>query len=169
MNSLAELKARARKIKLLLTDVDGVLTDGGVYFTDQGELMKRFNIRDGMGVRRLKDHLGIDTGILTGEKSPSVRLRAEKLKIEELHLGADDKAPLVKAIAKRRGLDLDQVAFIGDDVNDLEAMRLVGLTACPADGFAEVRDFVNYVCRADGGHGAFREFAEFIFAAQNAP
>ena len=165
MINLNELKAKARKIKLLLTDVDGVLTDGGVYFSDQGESLKRFNIRDGMGVRRLKELRGIDTGILTGEKSPSVRLRAEKLEIEELHLGADDKAPLVKAIAKRRGLALDEVAFIGDDVNDLEAMKLVGFTACPGDGFAQVRNSVHYVCRENGGHGAFRELAEFILAA----
>ncbi len=165
-NNVGALRTRAAKIKLLLTDVDGVLTDGGVYYSDQGEAMKRFHIPDGMGVVRLRELAGIETGIITGEKSESVRRRAERLKIEELHLGANPKAPLVAAIAKRRGLQLFELAYLGDDVNDLGAMALVGFTACPRDGFSQVRDVVHYVCQKEGGRGAFREVAEFLIAAQ---
>ncbi|HEX8505426.1 MAG TPA: 3-deoxy-D-manno-octulosonate 8-phosphate phosphatase, partial [Hymenobacter sp.] len=100
---IADLTARARRIRLLLTDCDGVLTDGGVYYSERGEEMKRFNIRDGMGVVRLREH-GIATGIVTGETSPSVRTRADKLQIEELHLGIKDKPACLQEILVRTGL-----------------------------------------------------------------
>lgn len=160
-----ELEKKAVKIRLVLTDVDGVLTDGGVYYSENGEVMKRFHIPDGMGVKRLRT-AGIETGIITGELSPSVKMRAQKLQIEELHLGAEPKAPIVENIAKKRGLDLLEIAYIGDDVNDLGAMALVGFTACPGDGFIQVREQVDYVCEKRGGYGAFREVAEYLLAAQ---
>ncbi len=160
------LKEKAGKIKLLLTDCDGVLTDGGVYYTDEGEKMKRFSIRDGMGVERLKKLCGIETGIITGEMSPSVRKRAEKLNITELHLGIKDKARLLAEIIERKNLLAEQVAYIGDDVNDLAIMQGVGFTACPADAMKQVSKRVDYVCENNGGHGAFREFAELIITLQ---
>jgi 3-deoxy-D-manno-octulosonate 8-phosphate phosphatase (KDO 8-P phosphatase) len=152
-------------VKLLLTDCDGVLTDGGVYYTSAGEVAKRFFIRDGMGVERLRKIANVETGIVSGELSESIRQRAAKLKIEELHLGAKKKLELVTELAKRRGLSLEQIAYIGDDVNDLDVIRAVGLSACPADAFIEVRNAVTMVLSARGGHGAFREFAEVIIAA----
>ena len=157
--------ARAAKIKLVLTDCDGVLTDGGVYYGADGEALKRFHIRDGMGVVRLRN-AGIETGIITGELSPSVKKRAEKLKITELHLGIQDKLPVVHAIAQARGLTLSQIAYLGDDVNDLEVLQAVGFGACPQDAFFGVKPRVHLVLENRGGQGAFREFAETILAAR---
>ena len=155
---------KAKKIKLLLTDCDGVLTDGGVYYGDTGEVLKKFNIRDGMGVERLWKEAGIETGIVTGERSPSVQKRAEKLRIQELHLGVKDKLGLLHALLKRRGLEPGHVAYIGDDVNDLAVMRACGLSACPADALEAVVNMADYVCSRRGGEGCFREFAELLIA-----
>jgi len=163
--SLDEITAKARRIKLVLTDCDGVLTDGGVYYSERGEEMKRFNIRDGMGVERLRHH-GVATGIVTGEISPSVRTRAAKLKITELHLGIKDKATLLHSILERLGLQADEVAFIGDDTNDVEVLALVGLAACPGDATIFAQQVSHYQCIAPGGHGCFRELAELIIASQ---
>ncbi len=157
-----KLKEKTTQIKLLLTDVDGVLTDNGVYYSEAGEVMKRFSIRDGMGVERLRKLCGIETGIITGELSPSVTRRAEKLSIVELHLGVKDKLGKLSEILERTQLQLSEIAYIGDDVNDLEALEAVGISACPADAMDSVRDIVDYVCENKGGYGAFREFAEWL-------
>ena len=156
------LRRKIAKIKLVLTDCDGVLTDTGVYYSDQGEVMKRFSIRDGMGVERLRKLAGIETGIVTGEFSGSVKKRAEKLKIEELHLGAKDKIVVLNEILDRKNLKAENIAFIGDDMNDLEIMKVVGLAACPGDAITEIKKISNYICKNRGGNGAFREFAELI-------
>lgn len=156
----------ARQVKLLLTDVDGVLTDNGVYYSEAGEMLKRFSIRDGMGVERLRKICGIETGIITGELSPSVAKRAEKLKISELHLGIKDKAGLLDEITARRKIDLSQIAYIGDDVNDLEVMQKVGVNACPSDAMVQIKRIAHYLCENKGGFGAFREFAEFLIASR---
>ena len=163
---LSNLVAKARRIRLVLTDCDGVLTDGGVYYSERGEEMKRFNIRDGMGVERLRQ-LGIATGIVTGELSPSVRTRAAKLRIEELHLGIKDKPACLREILARTGLTAEEVAFIGDDTNDVEILGLVGFAACPADATAFALAVADFRCQTPGGHGCFRELAEFIIAAQS--
>src|SRR5882757_5566807 len=110
-----QYKEKAKRIRLLLTDCDGVLTDNGVYYGDDGEVMKRFSIRDGMGVERLRKLCGIDTGIVTGELSPSVARRAEKLGIVELHLGVKDKLGKLSEILERTGLQWSEIAYIGDD------------------------------------------------------
>ena len=157
-----QLKASAARIKILLTDVDGVLTDNGVYYSESGEVMKRFSIRDGMGVERLRKLAGIDTGIITGETSPSVARRAEKLQILELHLGIRDKLGRVMEIMERLQLQWQEMAYIGDDVNDLEVMSKAGLAACPADAMPQVSETVHYHCVNKGGYGAFREFAEWL-------
>src|ERR1039457_2419599 len=158
------LKNKAQKIKLVLTDNDGVLTDTGVYYSEEGEIFKRFSIRDGMGVERLRKELGIETGIITGEMSGSIKTRAEKLKIKELFLGVMEKHLLLTEIQERNNIKPENIAYIGDDVNDIKLMKLVGLTASPADGMPEIRNMVDYVCEQKGGHGAFREFAELIIA-----
>jgi 3-deoxy-D-manno-octulosonate 8-phosphate phosphatase (KDO 8-P phosphatase) len=160
-----ELSKKAAKIRLLLTDCDGVLTDGGVYYGENGEVLKKFNIRDGMGVERLRTLVNVETGIITGEVSPSVKTRAEKLKITELHLGIKDKTAVLTEILNRKNLQADEVAYIGDDTNDLEIMKLVGLSACPADAMNFNIKIAHYVCENKGGEGAFREFAEFIIKA----
>lgn len=160
-------KERALKIRLVLTDVDGVLTDNGVYYGENGEMLKRFSIRDGMGVERLKKHCGIETGIVTGEFSPSVARRAEKLQITNVHLGVKDKAGKLEEIVAKVGLGWDAIAFIGDDVNDLDVLKRVGLSACPGDAMEAVSRIVHYRCREKGGFGAFREFAEWIIALRS--
>src|ERR1700756_4119899 len=121
-----QLLQKLSGIKLVLTDCDGVLTDAGVYYGESGEQLKKFNIRDGMAVERMRNLANVDTGIITGELSPSVTKRAEKLKITEVHLGAKDKPAVLKGILERLKLDASQVAYIGDDSNDLQIMEMVG-------------------------------------------
>ena len=152
------LKEKAAKIKLVLTDNDGVLTDTGVYYSADGEFMKRFSIRDGMGVERLQNI----AGIITGENSGAVQKRAEKLKISQLYQGVKNKPEMFKEILKRNTLNSENVAFIGDDVNDIELLKLVGLSAAPGDAMPDIKEIVDYVCEWKGGNGAFREFAELI-------
>ena len=159
---LSKLKPKIANIKLVLTDNDGVLTDTGVYYSSKGEEMKRFSIRDGMGVERLFNILNIKTGIITGEVSGSVEKRAEKLNIEELYLGVKDKPAILEKILYKNSLKPDNIAYIGDDMNDLEIINKTGLSACPADAVPEIKKIVDYVCKAKGGKGAFREFAELI-------
>jgi len=161
------LKKKAKQIKLLLTDSDGVLTDTGVYYSANGEELKRFSIRDGMGVERLKNLVNVETGIITGEESESVKKRAEKLNIVELHLGCKDKAAELERIMTLKNLKLEEVAFIGDDMNDFEIMTKVGLAACPVDAFPEIKKAADFLCENKGGNGAFREFAEYIILAQS--
>jgi 3-deoxy-D-manno-octulosonate 8-phosphate phosphatase (KDO 8-P phosphatase) len=159
-----EAARRAAKIALVLTDSDGVLTDNGVYYGEHGEVLKRFSIRDGMGVERLRSH-AIDTGIMTGETSPSVKARAEKLRIRHLSLGIKDKRAALDRVLEETGHTVDQLAYVGDDVNDLAIASSIaerGLTATPADGMPEMVRAVHYRCKARGGHGAFRDFAEWI-------
>lgn len=161
------LKLKAEQIKLIITDVDGVLTDTGIYYSPDGEMIKRFSIRDGMGVERLRKHAGIETAIITGENSGTVKARAQKLKITQVYLGVTDKKSLFDEILKKNQLQPENIAFIGDDVNDLEIMKLVGMTACPGDGMSFIKDISDYICENKGGYGAFREFAELILALQH--
>jgi 3-deoxy-D-manno-octulosonate 8-phosphate phosphatase (KDO 8-P phosphatase) len=163
------LREVAREIKLLLTDVDGVLTDGGVYYSSRGEEMKRFSIRDGMGVARLRALAQVEVGIITGERSGAVQMRAEKLNIRELHLGIQDKQAVLEEICERWGIRPYQIAYIGDDSNDLALLQAVGLSAAPADALPFVHESVDFRCTQPGGYGAFREFAEFIITAKSEP
>jgi 3-deoxy-D-manno-octulosonate 8-phosphate phosphatase (KDO 8-P phosphatase) len=155
---------RARQIKLVLTDSDGVLTDTGVYYSERGEELKRFSIRDGMGVQRLRQ-AGVETGIVTGELSPSVVRRGEKLGLRHVLLGVKDKFSTVRALCAERDFTLAELAFIGDDVNDLAVLTEIGrqgLTGAPADALPPILATVHHVCAVAGGHGAFRDFAEWI-------
>lgn len=161
----SEINPRAAKVRLVLTDVDGVLTDGGVFYGSDGEVMKRFNIRDGMGVERLRE-IGVEVGIITGEKSESVLRRAEKLRIDRVHLYSKDKKATLNEILATNEYQPEEVAYIGDDVNDIEIMKLVGFPACPGDAFHLTREAAVYVCRRPGGHGAFRELCELIIDAK---
>jgi YrbI family 3-deoxy-D-manno-octulosonate 8-phosphate phosphatase len=155
----------APAIRLVLTDCDGVLTDSGVYYSERGEELAQFSRRDGMGFERLRT-AGLATGIVTRENSDIVRRRAEKLGVDELHVGIQDKLVAITAIALGRGLALEEVAYIGDDVPDLDVLAAVGFGACPADADALVRARVHYICTHLGGRGAFREFADRILEAR---
>ncbi len=159
---LADAIKRAKRIKLLITDVDGVLTDTGVYFGPEGEVMKRFSIRDGMGVDRLRTECGVDTGIMTGENSPAVQKRAEKLKIVHYFPGIKDKRSLFREIVSKGEFAADEIAFIGDDYNDTGIIDEAALTASPADGMPYIRSLVDYVSSVNAGYGAYRDFAELI-------
>ena len=158
------LKEKLEKIKVVITDNDGVLTDTGVYYSEKGEVLKRFSIRDGMGVERLRKHAGIETIIITGEESASVKARAEKLQIKEYYLGAKNKLRLLDEILKKNEIGKENVAYIGDDVNDLDIMEQVGFKATPADGMNFIKHIADYVCENKSGNGAFRELAELILA-----
>lgn len=160
------LVKRARQVKLLITDVDGVLTDTGVYYSASGEELKRFSLRDGMGVELLRKQCGIETAIVTGENSEIVRRRAEKLKIDTLYMGIKDKARVLYDIMESAGLVPEEIAYIGDDVNDSEVLELVGFSACPKDAMPVIKHKVLFTCNRKGGHGAFREVADFIITAQ---
>jgi 3-deoxy-D-manno-octulosonate 8-phosphate phosphatase (KDO 8-P phosphatase) len=166
MTQPQEVLERASRIQLLLTDCDGVLTDNGVYYSDSGEALKRFSIRDGMGVERLRKLCGIETGIITGEISPSVRERAAKLRITELHLGIKDKPAVIQEISERTGISFGEMAYIGDDTNDVEVLGMVGLACCPSDAMRFAQEVSHYISTEQGGHGAFRDVAELIIHSQ---
>lgn len=166
-----ELATRARATALLVTDVDGVLTDAGVWYGPKGEVLKRFSLRDGMGVARLRAH-GVETAFMTGERSPAVAARARKLAIQRVWAGVRDKGAAFASALEETGLAPEAFAYIGDDVNDLPIMRAIaphGLVAAPADAMPEVRAIAHYVCAAPGGHGAFRDFAEWLLRLREAP
>ena len=156
---------RLKGVKLLATDVDGVLTDAGMYYSESGDEWKKFNTRDGMGLKLLQ-RAGVITAFVTMEDTKLVARRAAKLAITEVHQGARDKLSVIHEMAVRHGLTLQEVGFIGDDVNDLEALQAVGFSAAPADGLPPVRKVVDYVCRKKGGEGAVREVADLILAAR---
>jgi 3-deoxy-D-manno-octulosonate 8-phosphate phosphatase (KDO 8-P phosphatase) len=160
-----ELARRAGRLKLVFTDSDGVLTDAGVYYSERGEELKRFSIRDGMGFERLRK-AGIAVAIITGETSGSVAKRAEKLGARAL-LGVKDKATHLERVLAEMQISAGETAYIGDDVNDLGAMAVVaphGLVGAPADAMPEVKRAAHWVSSREGGHGAFRDFAEWILA-----
>ena len=159
-------RAQALKgIRLFATDVDGVLTDAGMYYTESGDELKKFNTRDGMGIKLLQ-RAGLITALVTQEATKLVARRGEKLAIPEVHQGVMDKLPVLRDMALRHGMTLADVAYIGDDINDMVALRAVGFSAAPADALPAVRKAVAYVCRAKGGEGAVREVAEMILEAQ---
>ena len=154
------------KIKMLVMDVDGTLTDGHIYVGAEGEMMKAFHVQDGYGIAHILPKLGIAPVIITGRSSKIVEKRAEELKITHLHQGIGDKLTKLQEVARDLGAAADQIAYIGDDVNDLDCIRWCGFTACPADAVPEVLTAVDYVCRRDGGRGAVREFIGRIAEGQ---
>jgi YrbI family 3-deoxy-D-manno-octulosonate 8-phosphate phosphatase len=158
------LKKKVDQIKVVLTDVDGVLTDTGIYYSSNGEAFKRFSIRDGMGVERLRKYAGIETIIITGENSGTVKSRAEKLQINEYYLGVKKKEEVLELIKKKNGFENENIAYIGDDSNDFEIMKLVGFRATPNDGMNFIKEISDYICETKAGYGAFREFAELILS-----
>ena len=163
---MSDLRERARRMRLVVFDVDGVLTDGGIYLgaTPAGERieMKRFEITDGLGIRLLRD-AGIQVAIVTGRESDSVRLRAEELGITECHQDASaDKLPICEALIDRLGVSWEETAFLADDLADIPVLRRVGLPAAVANAVPEVRALARWVGRRRGGDGAAREFAEVM-------
>jgi len=149
-------------IKLLFMDVDGTLTDGHIYIGAQGELMKAFDVKDGYAIAHLLPPAGIVPAIITGRRSAIVEERARELSIAELHQGVGNKLACLKTIAEKYQAKPSEIAYIGDDLNDLDCIRFCGLSACPADAVEEVFEAVDYICKHDGGKGAVREFIGFF-------
>lgn len=157
------LSNKCKKIKIVLTDVDGVLTDGGMYYTVEGDVMKKFHVRDGMGVTLLRKN-NISTIIVTKEKTKMVKQWAKKMKIERLYDGITQKELLLDRICKEYGVSPKEIAYIADDVNDLELLKRVGLAVTPNDGIEEAKKICHYVCKSNGGKGAFREISDLILS-----
>lgn len=148
-------------IRLLVLDVDGTLTDGGVYLDGGGSEFKRFDIRDGMGLVRLRK-AGVTLALISGRASRATESRALDLGIDRVHNGVDDKLPFLQQLAEELDLDAADVAYMGDDVNDLDCLRWSGLSMAPADARPEVLAVVDWVAPLGGGRGAVREAAELI-------
>lgn len=148
-------------IKILVLDVDGTLTDGKIYLSANGELMKAFNIKDGYALARLTQY-GIIPVIITGRESKIVEQRCKELKISEIYQGIQNKAFQLRQVCAKFNVDLKQCAYIGDDLNDIDSMRLCGHTAAPADAVTGVCEQVDYVCNRKGGDGAVREYCDYL-------
>lgn len=156
---------KAAKLALMGFDVDGVLTDGKLYFTSQGDEMKAFSSLDGHGLKMLQ-RAGVEVVIISGRQSRALELRAQNLEISELHMGVADKRGLMAQLLARRGLDFTRAGYMGDDVMDLPVLRACGFSATVADGHAEVISRVDYVAQKVGGGGAAREVCDLILHAR---
>ena len=159
------LVARCRRLRLILSDVDGVLTDGTLLLLPNGDEAKAFHVRDGLGIV-LAHRAGLRTGLLSGRSSPLVERRASELEMAVVRQGARDKRAALREILDEQGLAAHEVAYIGDDINDLPVILEVGLSAAPADAPLEVRTQAFMALEARGGHGCLREFIEAILRAR---
>ena len=152
---------KCKKIKLIITDVDGVLTDGGMYYSAKGEEFKKFNAVDGMAVELLRKQ-GIKTVFMTKENSQIAKQRGKKVKAAAVFVNIISKEKLLSKICRKFRVNSEEVAYIGDDVNDAKIMKLVGFSATPVNGLSQVKKTADYICKSRGGEGAFREFADLI-------
>lgn len=158
---------RARKVRLLCVDVDGVLTDAGMYYGPDGEVLKKFNTRDGMGLARVRE-AGVAVAIISSEDSAIVHARATKLKIDDVFCNAINKRQAIDELCRKHALSLDEVAFIGDDLNDLSGLECVGFACAVADAAEPVQAAAHYVTQRRGGDGAVREVCELLIASRSA-
>lgn len=161
----ALIEEKAKKIKLLILDVDGVLTSNLLYYSDDGQEQKAFYTRDGHGMVLLQKS-NVDIGIITGRKSQLVTNRMRDLKVKHVYQGIPDKLPTFLKLVDELGLSLDEIAYIGDDILDLPILLRVGLSITPADGDREVKSRVDYISPFDGGRGCVREACEIIMRSQ---
>jgi len=165
MSDRKRLSRKLKRIKLLLLDVDGVLTDGGIFYSGQGVEMKRFNAHDGYGAVRAREH-GLRIGIISGRQTPIVEVRAKEMQIEDVMQNAFDKVAAMEELRSRHSFERDELAFIGDDLFDLPLLRVVGFSAAPCNALPDVKRFVDYVTKASGGDGAVRELIDLIIKSQ---
>lgn len=161
-----DLQQRARRIRLMAFDIDGVMTDGGLHYTDEGRELKTFHVQDGLGLKLLQ-RAGLHLAIITGRNSGVVAARAADLGIPEVHQGVADKGQCMDALRQRLKLDWSECAFMGDDLIDLPPMQACGLALAPANARPLVKTHAHLVTEAEGGRGAVREAAEFVLMAQN--
>ena len=160
------LQNKIRRIKLVAMDVDGVLTDGGMYYLESGDEIKKFHSRDGMGIKLLQGG-GLVTAFVTSEKTNLVQRRGDRLKVPEVHQGTFEKINVLYALCTKYNLSMGDVAYIGDDVNDLDALKHAGFSLAPADAMSVIKEAVDYVCECNGGAGAVREMSDLILSVQN--
>jgi 3-deoxy-D-manno-octulosonate 8-phosphate phosphatase (KDO 8-P phosphatase) len=158
-----ELIARAARIRLVLLDVDGVLTDGRLYYGADGEALKAFDVKDGHGIVLLRDH--VDFGVISGRPGKASERRLQELQVKHLVFGERDKLEGYAKLA-HLGVPDDEVAYMGDDVNDVPLLRRVGLAACPADARPEAREVAHFVASSPGGRGAVRELCDLVLRAK---
>ncbi len=154
------------KISWLVLDVDGVLTNGKLIYTSSGEEIKSFNVKDGLGLAAARQS-GVKLAIITARTSPMVERRAKELHFDALQMGSGNKAQSLQRLCEERGVSLDEVAYMGDDLNDLGALSIVGLSLAPGNAVPEVKSRVDFVTTAIGGAGAVREAVEFILKKQD--
>lgn len=152
---------QGHRIKMLLTDCDGCLTDGGMYYSENGDELKKFSTLDGMGFGLMREH-GVICGIITGENTKLVQRRAEKLKLDVLKMGVQNKFATVQGLCVEKGISLEEVAYIGDDINDRELLEQVGFSASVPDALQEIQNIVDYVAVRQGGNGAVRDVIEHL-------
>jgi 3-deoxy-D-manno-octulosonate 8-phosphate phosphatase (KDO 8-P phosphatase) len=164
--SLDQLYLKLSKVRLLALDVDGTLTDGGLYYSDSGEELKKFNVKDGQGLKLLMQS-GVDVAIISASTAPSTLHRAKKLGISHVFIGAEDKLLVLQVLCQELGIDFSQVAYAGDDVNDLPVMQAIGCPLTVADARSENKQCALYVTQAGGGNGAVRELCDLILVSQN--
>ena len=153
-------------IKLILLDVDGTLTDGGIYLGNSGEELKKFNVKDGYAILNAQK-LGIELGIITGAESELLKKRAEKLNIKYLYQGISEKTVILDEIMQISGLQKEEIAYMGDDLNDIKIMKKSGFSGTPLDGVNEAKIIADFVSTKNGGEGAVREFIETILKREN--
>ena len=159
--SYNELMVRAARIKWFFCDIDGTLTDGCVYYSPEGELLKKFSLRDGTGFFLLKQ-FGFKTGFITTENSPIVAQRAKKLKIDKYIYGTQKKLDTIKEFVASEGITLDSIAFIGDEINDVKLLKACGFGFAVGDADERAKDAATFICHHNGGTGAFRESVEVL-------
>jgi 3-deoxy-D-manno-octulosonate 8-phosphate phosphatase (KDO 8-P phosphatase) len=162
---MTKLENTAANIRLAIFDVDGVFTDGRLYFTSEGEEIKVFSVRDGLGIKRLQA-AGVEVAVISGRASDALTLRLEELGISRHFQGNHDKLPLLRKLLGEMGMDSNEVAYMGDDLPDLDVMNQVGLPAAPSDAVAEVLEASLWISNQPGGRGAVREFCEFLVLAR---
>ena len=155
-----------RSIKMLVLDIDGVLTDGTVLVTESGEQLRRMSIKDGYALKKAINN-GLIVAVISGGSSEGPRKRLNALGIDEVHLGVAKKLPVLQQLCDRYSCTFQEVAYIGDDVPDTPVMEVVGLSACPADAEDEVFSFASYVCKRGGGAGCVREVIKMILVAKD--
>lgn len=158
-------RTQLKAIKLLLLDVDGVMTDGGVYFSEKGDELKKFNILDGYGIVKLQRQ-GIRAGIITGRVSQVVARRAHELGISEVYQNLENKLEVYEQIKTKLGLQDSAIGYIGDDEPDVPVMKKAGFSACPANAVDAVRRNADYVCKRRGGEGAVREVIDLVLGSR---
>jgi len=161
---MTDARDRARSVRLVVFDVDGVFTDGRLYYTADGEQIKVFHVRDGVGVKALQ-RAGIEVAVISGRASDAVALRMAELGVSRVFQGDHDKLPLFDALLAELGLDAAETAFVGDDLPDLPVLGRVGLAACPADAHEDVRTACQWVGVRKGGRGVVREFCDFLLCS----